>query len=342
MKDEVHMKTVYIGEKAIGKGNPVYIIAEIGINHNGDVELARDTIDAALDAGADAVKLQTYTTEGFIHPENPIFGAVKSCELSRDEYADLFEHARRRNGVIFSTPECKEDIQFLMTLDPSAIKIASMDLNYKAFIQLAAGTGKPILLSTGMSYLYEVANTVRWIEEVGNDRIILFHCVSCYPTPPEECNLSSMGTLADAFGYPVGFSDHTIGQEIPSAAVCMGAQIVEKHFTLDKGLEGPDHAGSADPNDLSKLVSFIRTYEKATGHGIKRPSRSEEITRLKKRRSIYAERKLLKGETLSIEDIQLLTPSVPESQLEDMENFLGRKIKEDIPVNGVITSSVLI
>jgi len=336
------MKTVSIEGRALGKGCPTYVIAEVGINHNGNVKLARDTIDAAIRNGADAVKLQTYTTEGFIHPENLIFDAVRSCELTKDEYKELFEYARSRKAVVFSTPECIKDIHFLKTLDPPAMKIAAMDMNYREFVQEAARLGRPVILSTGMSYFHEVANAVRWIEETGNDQIILLHCVSCYPTPPEECNLSVMQAMEAAFGYPTGFSDHTVGFDIPFAAVCMGAKVIEKHFTLDKKLPGPDHAGSADPEDLARLVSAIRSYERSIGDGVKRPSVSEEVTRLKKRRSIYAKRELQKGDILKPEDIDFLTPSVPESQMEDLEIFLGRALKEDVRKNGLINSDVLV
>lgn len=336
------MKSVSIAGRKIGKDSPTYVIAEVGINHNGNVKLARETIDAALLSGADAVKLQTYTTEGFIHPENPIFEAVKSCELTRDEYRELFHYARAKGAVVFSTPECVEDIHFLASLDPPAIKIASMDMNYREFVQAAARLKKPIILSTGMSYFHEVANAVRWIEETGNEQIMLLHCVSCYPTPPEECNLGVMAAMEAAFGYPAGFSDHTVGLDVPFAAACMGGRVIEKHFTLDKKLPGPDHAGSADPEDLSRLVSVIRTYEQARGDGTKRPSVSEEITRLKKRRSLYARRDLQKGDILTPENVSFLTPSVPESQMEDLETFLGRTLRQGVRRNGLISSAVLI
>jgi N,N'-diacetyllegionaminate synthase len=336
------MKTVSIGGRDVGMGCPTYVIAEVGINHNGDVKLARETIDAAIRSGADAVKLQTYSTDGFIHPENPIFNAIRSCELTKDEYRELFEYARSKGGVIFSTPECIADIRFLKSLDPPAMKIAAMDMNYREFVQEAARLGKPVILSTGMSYFHEVANAVRWIEETGNDRIILLHCVSCYPTPPQECNLSVMSVMEAAFGYPTGFSDHTVGFDIPFAAACMGAKVIEKHFTLDQKLPGPDHAGSADPEDLARLVSAMRSYEQAIGDGIKRPSVSEEATRLKKRRSVYAKRDLQKGDILKAEDVNFLTPSVPESQMEDLETFLGRTLKEAVRKNGLISSAVLV
>jgi len=339
---EDEMKTVSIGGHEIGVGFPTYVIAEVGINHNGDVKLARETIDAAIDSGADAVKLQTYTTGGFIHPENPIFEAVRSCELTKEEYKELFEYASAKGAVVFSTPECIEDIRFLESLDPPAMKIASMDMNYREFVREAARLGKPIILSTGMSYFHEVANAVRWIEETGNDKIVLLHCVSCYPTPPQECNLSVMAAMESAFGYPTGFSDHTVGFDVPFAAACMGARVIEKHFTLDKGLPGPDHAGSADPQDLSRLISAIRTYEQAIGSGIKRPSTSEEVTRLKKRRSIYARHDLQKGDVLKADDVGFFTPSVPESQMEDLETFLGRTLKETVRKNGLISSAVLV
>jgi sialic acid synthase SpsE len=335
------MKTVYINGKPVGKGYPTYVIAEIGINHNGDIKLAKDTIDAAVKSGADAVKLQTYSTEGFIHPENPIFNAVKSCELTKDEYIELFDYTRGKGSVVFSSPECLEDIEFLKRRNPPAVKIASMDMNYRQFVKTVAGIGKPVILSTGMSFFHEVANSMRWIEEAGNDQIVLLHCVSCYPTPPEECNLSVIPMLATAFGYPTGFSDHTVTLDVPFASACLGANVIEKHFTLDKNLEGPDHGGSANPEDLKTLIGWLRNFENALGNGLKKPSKSEEVARLKKRRSVFAKKELFPGDTLSETDIHFLTPSLPESQLESLESFLGRTVKIEIPKNGIITSEVL-
>jgi sialic acid synthase SpsE len=336
------MKTVNINGKAIGKGHPTYVIAEIGINHNGEVKLAKDTIDAAIESGADAVKLQTYSTEGFVHPDSPIFDAVKSCELTKDEYIELFDYAKSKGAVVFSTPECLEDIEFLKELNPPAIKIASMDMNYRQFVQKIAESGSPVIISTGMSYMHEVANSVRWIEETGNSEIILLHCVSCYPTPSEECNLSVIPKLASTFGYPTGFSDHTVTLDIPFASACLGANLIEKHFTLDKTLKGPDHAGSADPEEMKTLINWLCNLEKTIGNSIKEPSKSEKKTRLKKRRSIYAKRDLEKGYVLTIADVQFLTPSAPESQLEDLEGFLGRQLKDNVKKDEMVTRSLLI
>lgn len=335
------MKAVTIQRKTIGVGNPVYIIAEIGINHNGDTELARETIAAALEAGVDAVKLQTYKTEGFVHPKNSIFDAVKSCELSYYDYQKLFLYTQELNGTVFSTPECIGDIDFLSELGVPAIKIASMDLNYQNFIQHAASLGKPVLLSTGMAYLHEVANAVRWIQETGNELILLLHCVSCYPTLPEDCNLRAVQTLATAFGYPTGFSDHSLGVAIPYAAACMGANILEKHFTLDKKLPGPDHSGSADPDEMKTLVTWIRQFETARGDGYKQPAESEITPRASKRRGLYASRSITAGDILSTDDIELLTPSLPRNQLENLNDFLGRSVKTGISEGDPITSSQL-
>ena len=336
------MKTVYINGKPVGKGYSTYVIAEIGINHNGDMKLAKETIDAAVACRVDAVKLQTYSTEGFIHSENPIYDAVKSCEFTRKEYIELFDYAKSKGAVVFSTPECFEDIEFIIDLKSPAIKIASMDMNYRQFVQKVAESGSPVLISTGMSYMYEVANSVRWIEETGNNDIILLHCVSCYPAPPEECNLSVIPKLASAFGYPTGFSDHTVTLDVPFASACLGANLIEKHFTLDKTLKGPDHAGSADPEDMKTLISWLRNLENAIGNSIKEPSKSEKVTRLKKRRSIFAKRNLSSGDILTERDIYFLTPSLPESQLEDLESLLGRTVKVDISRNRIITSEVLV
>ena len=191
-----------------------------------------------------------------------------------------------------------------------------------------------------MGYLHEVANAVNWVEKEGNESIILLHCTSCYPALPEEANLAAIHKLGDVFEYPVGYSDHTEGVDVACVAAGLGACMVEKHFTLDKSLPGPDHSGSADPSDLKRMIAWIRTMEKAIGDGRKGPADCERIARLKKRRSIYAARDLPIGTRLSFEDVLLLTPSSPESQLEDLPVFLGCCLNIDLKKGDLITSTV--
>ena len=330
------METVKINGREINHTNPAYIIAEIGINHNGDFNLAIDTIDAAVQCGVDAVKLQTFTTKEFVHPHNENYDFICSCELTYNEFEKLYDYAKRQSITIFSTPESIKDIQFLRSLEVSCIKIASMDLNYKELLLCAGKLNVPVILSTGMSYAYEVANAVHWIESTGNEQLLLMHCVSCYPALIEDLNLSVIDSMKKMFPYPVGYSDHAIGIEMAFASIVTGACILEKHFTLSKNLEGPDHACSTDPQEMKKLVELKNQFHVANGHGIKEPAKCEKNTRLSKRRSIYASRDLGKGEIITTEDITLLTPSVPESQLEDLEYFLGRVLKNDLKMGDLV------
>jgi sialic acid synthase SpsE len=266
---------------------------------------------------------------------------VKSCELTYNELALLFEFANQKGITLFSTAESLNDIHFLKERDVPAIKIASMDLNYQAFIQRAASLQVPIIISTGMGYTHEVANAIYWVEKTGNTQIAILHCVSCYPTPPDQANLAAVQTLKNTFAYPIGYSDHTIGLEVAMASIGLGACVLEKHYTVNKKLPGPDHACSADPQDLKTLVSFARMLHVAKGDGFKKPSPCENETRLRKRRSIYTAKKLEAGHILSEADVVFLTPSHPDSQLEDMNAFMGRVTKENLKPKTLITRGML-
>jgi sialic acid synthase SpsE len=333
------MKKVKIGEKTIGNGEPVYIIAEIGINHNGDAGLAKEMVAAAWESGADAVKIQTFVTRKFLHPSHPGFQYDIDAEIPHDKEQDIWDFAKQRKINLFSTPEEFSSLEFIKKQNPNLMKIAAMDFNYKDLVQAAASLQKPIILSSGMSTLEEVLTTARWVEEAGNEDYIILHCVSCYPTLPEACNLSVIRIMKTVLDCPVGFSDHTEGIHIAYAAVAMGANVIEKHFTIDKSLRGPDQKCSMDPSDLKALVCNVRDLEKAIGHGRKEPMPHEYEPLIYKRRGVYAARKLKSGNILTKENVLFYAPSVENSKVTDWPCMAGRRINRDIDKMEIVTLS---
>jgi N,N'-diacetyllegionaminate synthase len=324
------LREIKVGNRFIGDGHPAYIIAEIGINHNGDLALAKEMISAAWENGADAVKIQTFITKDFLHPCHPSYQHDIDAEISHDQEKHLWEYARKHNINLFSTPEEFSSLDFISSQDPDLLKIASMDFNYKELVQRASKLQKPIILSSGMSDMEEVMRTIRWVEETGNKDYMLLHCVSCYPASPASCNLEAITTLKSVLDCPIGFSDHTIGTHIPFAAICLGANIVEKHFTMDKKMDGPDQKISMTPEDLNDFVNNVRDFESARGTGNKVPAPEEKEPRLFKRRGIYANRHLKAGDILRREDVVFFAPSNPESTVVDWEKFEGRPLTRSI------------
>ena len=331
------MKSVKIGDKTVGEGNPVYVIAEVGINHNGDAGLAMEMVQAAWESGADAVKIQTFITREFLHPSHPGFQYDIDAEIPHDKEQEIWDFAGKRHINLFSTPEEFRSLEFIKKQNPALIKIAAMDFNYRELVQAAAALRKPIILSSGMSTLQETLRTVRWVEETGNDDCIVLHCVSCYPSPPEACNLAAIRTIKEALGRPVGFSDHTLGIHVALAAAALGADVIEKHFTIDKSLPGPDQNCSMDPADLRSLVSNLRDVRAAVGNGVKEPAPQEKAPRLFKRRGVYSARDLKAGEALSREDVLFYAPSTEKSSVEDWPAMEGKSLRRDIPGMSVIS-----
>jgi len=330
------MRTVKIGNRVIGDRHPAYIIAEIGINHNGDIELAKEMITAAWENGADAVKIQTFITKAFLHPSHPGYQYDIDAEISQEQEQKLWDFAKEYGINLFSTPEEFQSLEFIRTQNPDLIKIAAMDFNYRELVEKAASLAKPIILSSGMSTMEEVLSTVRWVEESGNQQYIVLHCVSCYPTPVNACNLKAIQTMKRVLDCPVGFSDHTEGIHIALAAVALGANVIEKHFTIDNSLAGPDQKASMNPKELKQLISYIRDFEKAEGDGRKVPNEVEEAPRLFKRRGVYAAVSLDLGDTLQRKDVCFYAPSKTGSLVTDWVKMEGRKIKRDIPAMGAI------
>lgn len=297
----------------------VFVIAEAGVNHNGDVELARCMIDVALDAGADAVKFQTWITEKVYSPQDSIkagyqvastdeteseFEMVKKLELSFNAQKELKAYAEQQGILFLSTPDENESADFLYDeLNLPIIKIASQDINNLPFLKYLAGKKLPIILSTGTANLTEVSEAIDTIRSRGNNMIFLLHCTSSYPAAYEEVNLNVIKTYQNAFGLPVGYSDHTIGLEVASAAVALGARIIEKHFTLSRDLEGCDQRASAEPLELKQYIEALKNVYRAMGDGYKCPTPTEIENMKAMRRFIVAGRDIKKGSIIREEDL---------------------------------------
>lgn len=337
---------VRIEDRYIGEEEPCFIIAEAGVNHNGDVELAKKLIDVAKDSGADAVKFQTFTTEGLlsknivvpkhIKSRESLFETIKKLELSEEEHYELSEYCKRKGIIFMSTPMDNKSVDLLDNIGVPVFKVASCDLDNLPLLKHIAKKARTIILSTGMGTISEVGEAVEVIKSNGNDDIILLHCVSAYPPRVEEVNLRAINTLRNAFKLPVGYSDHTIGITIPLAAVAMGANVIEKHFTLDKTMEGPDHAVSADPVDLKNLVSGIRELEKSFGTGVKAPSKDEIVMKKAFRKSIVAGVNIKKGETITPEMISIKRPGTGISP-KYFDFIVGRTVKRDITKDDLLS-----
>jgi len=346
--------TISIARRSIGQDQPCFIIAEAGVNHNGDLALARQLVDVAAQAGADAVKFQTFKAEKVISPaaskaayQVETTGAgesqlemVKRLELPFEAFRELFAYCQSKNILFLSTPFDQESADFLDELGVAAFKIPSGEITNLPFLAHVARKGKPMIVSTGMSYLGEVETAVRTIVDAGNLNIVLLHCVSNYPADPADANLRAMHTLSLVFGVPAGFSDHTLGLQVPLAAVALGACIIEKHFTLDRTLPGPDHRASLEPDQLGALVQGIRTVEAALGHGRKEPAASEANTAAVARRSLVASRDIPVGTVLTKEHIAIQRPGngLPPAWL---PHLLGRTARAAISAGTLITLEML-
>lgn len=299
------------------------IIAEAGVNHNGDKELALELIDVAADAGADFVKFQTFHTDDVVSAgapkadyqiantgrEQSQTDMLRSLELPFEWHAELQDRAAQKGIGFTSTPFTLAAADLLRGLKVPFLKVSSTDLNNLPFLAYLARQHVPLLVSTGMSDMAEVEEAVRTLEENGCPDWALLHCLSQYPAPHAETNLWAIKTMKEAFGCVVGYSDHTLGYETALAAIGAGAQIFEKHFTLDKGLDGPDHVASANPEELGDYVRAIRLVEAAMGDGVKKCQPSEKSTRAMARRTLSASKDLSAGHTLTESDIAILRPN---------------------------------
>jgi N,N'-diacetyllegionaminate synthase len=301
-----------------------FVIAEAGVNHNGDLNLAKELIDAAAKAGADAVKFQTFKAEMLVSPNAPkadyqkkLAGEkesqlqmLKRLELDISAHQQLFEYCRQAKIQFLSTAFDDDSIHLLESLNLPIWKIPSGEITNYPYLKKIGSLGKTIFLSTGMATLGEIEAAIDILECSGTPRsnLVVLHCTTEYPCPYAEVNLTAMKTIADALKVRVGYSDHTEGTEVALAAVALGAAVIEKHFTLDRNLPGPDHQASIEPAELSKLVTAIRNIESSLGDGIKRPGRSEKKNIIIARKSILAKRNIKKGELLTEHNITAKRP----------------------------------
>ena len=320
-----------------------FMIAEAGVNHNGNPALAHRLIDAAADAGADAVKFQTFRGDGVATletpkaeyqkrttgPEGDQLSLLRQLELPEDCYPSLIERCHERDIMFLSTAHDWEAIELLDRYNVPAFKVGSGDLTNLPFLRRMAGKGRPIILSTGMGSLAEVEEAVEAIRSQGNERLVLLHCVTSYPATVEDSNLRAMLTLKQAFGVPVGYSDHTPGAEAALAAVALGATVIEKHFTLDRSMPGPDHLASLEPDELRNLVKAIRLVEQSLGDGVKRPTQAEREMRAVARKSIVAAVNIPAGSIIAEE---MLTTKRPGSGIvpKHWDSIVGYRARTDI------------
>lgn len=343
-----------IAGRSIGSGQPCFIIAEVGVNHNGDVALGHQLVEAAARAGADAVKFQTFNADRLAtvfapkaHYQRQMTDAAESqhamlsrLELSKEAHQELWLHCRDRNILFLSTPFDEESADFLDNLGVAAFKLPSGEITNTAFLAHVARKHKLMIVSTGMSSLGEVEAAVSAIWATGNKALVLLHCVSNYPADPAEANLRAMHTLATAFGVPVGFSDHTPGSEVALAAAALGACIIEKHLTLDCNLPGPDHKASLEPDRFADVVRTIRVVESALGTGRKGPAVSEANTAAVARKSLVAARDMEAGTLLTAELVALKRPGtgLPPALL---PHVLGRRSRIGLKAGDLLSFDVL-
>jgi N-acetylneuraminate synthase len=307
----------------VGRGHGVFVIAEAGVNHNGDVRLAHRLIDEAKKAGADAVKFQSFITDELITRDAPKaeyqtkttgpgsqYDMLKSLELAADQQQELKAHCEMADILYLCTPYDKPSVEMLQGMNVQAFKIASTDVTNIPFLRFVAAKGRPVILSTGMSTLVEVERAVTALTVGGLlGKFILLHCISQYPAAIEEVNLRAMDTLRQAFHCPVGFSDHTKGIEAGPWAVAAGACMLEKHFTLDRHMDGPDHRASLEPDELSAYVRAVRQVEAAMGDGIKRPTPGELSNKVLMQKSVVAVRPIRKGDVITADSLSCKRPA---------------------------------
>lgn len=345
---------VPVGNRVVGAGHPVLIVAEAGVNHDGDVKNALNLVDAAAASGADAVKFQVFSAKALVtahartadYQRRSTGEATQQAMLERLELDDaalrrLRDHATARGLLFLATPFGLQDVRRLTALNIPAIKIASTDLVNTLLLRAAVDTGRPMIVSTGAATESEIHEACRRLRESGAaDRLILMHCVSAYPTPIEAANLAALRTLARLGGVPVGFSDHTTCTKIGAWAACAGACVLEKHLTLDRAAAGPDHAASLDPSMFAEYVRAVRRAESALGRGSLGMQPIEADVRAAARRSVVAARTIARGSLLTADMLAVKRPGggIAPDQLTEL---VGRVARADIPTDAVLSWSMV-
>ena len=328
----------------------VFIIAEAGVNHNGSLDLARRLVDAAKAAGADAVKFQTFRAEALVvrsahkaeyqrritDAKESQFDMLKRLELDAPAHADLMAHCREIGIIFLSSPFDDQSADMLDAMGVERFKLGSGELTNLPLLGHVAAKRKPIIMSTGMATLDEVATALATFRSNGADDVTLLHCVTEYPCPSDQVNLRAMVTMRAAFGVPVGYSDHTDGTNVAIAAAAIGAVVIEKHFTLDRGMPGPDHKASLEPDDFGRMVQAIREVSLALGDGIKRPAACELANIPIARKSVVTVRAVSAGAIITREDLAIKRPGNGIAPA-DLEKIVGRRAMRDLSADEVIT-----
>jgi len=337
-----------IGKRKIGENHPAFIIAEAGVNHNGEISQAKKLVDAAADSGADAVKFQTYTSEEVTtksatsadyaqkNLKNNLtqLQLLKKYELTFEDFHTIKDYCDQQNIIFLSTPHSFDAIDFLEPLVP-AYKFGSGDLTNHPTLKYAAKKNKPIILGTGMSTLEEVKKAIKEIYSTGNKQVIALHCTTSYPCPLEEANLQAITTMKKKLNCLIGFSDHTTSLIPPIIATALGVKVIEKHFTLDRKFTGPDHKASIEPDELTKMIQYIKETEKILGSYEKKPTTSEEKIKLIVRKSIIANTDIKPGLKFTENMLTIKRPcnGLPPSEI---KKIIGKKaktyIKKDTPI----------
>jgi len=329
----------------------VFIIAEAGVNHNGSIKLAKQLIDVAAEAGADAVKFQTFTAENLVarntqkaeyqkrttDASESQFDMIKKLELDVGAHKELITYCQEKDIMFLSTPFDHGSIDLLSDLRMKIFKIPSGEITNLPYLRHIGSLGKQVILSTGMSNLKEVGGALSILinEGTSKDDITVLHANTMYPTPMEDVNLNAMLTIQKEFGVDIGYSDHTLGIEVDIAAVAMGASCIEKHFTLDKTMDGPDHKASLEPKELGVMVSSIRNIEKALGSSEKKPSPSESVNMISSRKSIIANKTIKKGDILTEDNISTKRPGIGISPMK-WDNVIGLISDKNYQVDDLI------
>lgn len=334
-----------IDGRNVGQGCPSYIIAEVGSNHDSSIDRAKELAQAAKEAGADAFKMQSFTAEGLLNPlkpdgsgnwvAHPAYPVLERLTVPEQWHHELMDYSKKAGITFLSAPFDSSRAELLNRIGVPAFKIASGDLTDEPLLRQVAGYGKPVILSTGASYLEEVRTSLKILAGGGCANVALLHCAALYPPNYGEVNIRAMVTLAREFGCPVGFSDHTPGSAVAVAAVALGASVIEKHITFDRTLPGPDHPYAMEIDEFARMVSDIRNVEKALGDGVKKPSPHEQEMRIIARRSIYTGKEIKQGAEITPDMVKVVRQAYGLSPAE-LGSVIGTKAARDIPANMLV------
>ena len=333
------MNKIMIGDHSVGEGEPTFIIAEAGLNHDGKIENVKKLIDIAADAGVDAVKFQAFIADKLFNTEETVI-KLKKIEFKEDWFEEIFEYAHNKGIILLFSVFDEKTVGILSNYNMAAYKIASYELLHFPLLEEIIKKNKPIILSTGMANQLEVENVINWINSKGHDQVIVMHCVSQYPVQIDDVNLKSITSLKK-YNLPVGFSDHTLGIYASIAAVAMGSNIIEKHFTISRSMDGPDHFYSLEPSELKEMVKGIKQVDKMLGVEEITPSKYE-VNQRESRRAIYAKKDIGTGKVIEKDDLIILRPSPTGCLIpEEIDNIIGKVALKQIKKGNILKKDLI-